>query len=809
MKARKVNFLSLLLAIIVTLMSLSITSPVKASVATVAPFPIGIFNTPNSNDTTFAKYKEIKDMNATFLLMTNGVDNFAENDAALTQAAANGLKVIVSDRRLMFNSTPINQIIDGSSKAVSNTNSIGQTFTTPAGASDFIIDTIQININNNQDWTSHVTLTLNVYDNPSKTNLIRSSPITGPVIDHKPVFYVGNIFTPNTAYYMELTSNSSVPIHWVGTSSDGYSGGKAYQNGAADSSFDFWFKMDALDTMYNGASKPSVSDINEIANYYKTNPSLLGYNLLDEPSSNKMTRLQGAAEAFKQQDPNHLSFVNLFPSYASQDQLHGIKTTDGGFVSPDNALGQTFKTNATTTFISTIQLYIVVENWSNTEPLTLKLWNSKDKTTLLGQDTLFGPGIINPRFTLNANVSANTNYYWELTHGGAANEYVGWVVRSPNGVDWVKDGTAYDHGNPIDSDYWFAINQNINPFSYEDYVYQWASKNPDILMYDHYPFFENGGFSNTYYSDMEIIRRQGLTNKVDFWTYIQSIGITGSLRSPSEEAMRYQVFTSLAYGAKGISYFSYLTPDYPGTPFHDGIINYDFTKTAVYDYAANINADVLKLGPTLLGLKSESVYHTGSTIPASTTGLPSNFIWKPTDMTQPLVFGYFKNSSGREYMMVVNRDIVNSRSVTFELSPKPGTVTEVSKTTGAEISTNYNSTTGQLTSTFAAGEGRLYALPSTTPIDESAATLTSTIGIVSTFGTANETIMSLPKSTTLATLKASITPAANATFEVYNEDEITVATALTTGKKIIVTAQDGVTKVMYTVIVNCCNTCNE
>ncbi|MBJ6364008.1 S-layer homology domain-containing protein [Paenibacillus sp. GCM10012307] len=82
------------------------------------------------------------------------------------------------------------------------------------------------------------------------------------------------------------------------------------------------------------------------------------------------------------------------------------------------------------------------------------------------------------------------------------------------------------------------------------------------------------------------------------------------------------------------------------------------------------------------------------------------------------------------------------------------------------------------------------------------ATLTSTIGTVSTGGTANETITSIPYSTTLAAFKSAITPAAHATFEVYEADGVTVATALSTGNKVIVTAQDGVTKTTYTVTVN-------
>jgi hypothetical protein len=60
--------------------------------------------------------------------------------------------------------------------------------------------------------------------------------------------------------------------------------------------------------------------------------------------------------------------------------------------------------------------------------------------------------------------------------------------------------------------------------------------------------------------------------------------------------------------------------------------------------------------------------------------------------------------------MVVNRDMTTSRSISVEIPSKPTAVTEVSKSTGAEVSTSYNATTGVLSQTFLPGEGRLFAV---------------------------------------------------------------------------------------------------
>jgi len=715
---KKISFLCTALAAFVLTTGVS---PVHAVTPSVDPFPIGIFWSPDAENTTSTKYQEIKDMNATYVLLSNGIYGYELTDAALTQCAAAGLKCVIQDNRLGSHKFYVEQTIGNDGKFVSNSNSLGQTFTTPADP-DTALDTVQLNIDKTQ-WTAGRTLTLSLYDSPSKTSLIGRASITGPVSDNYPIFGLYKWLSPNTSYYMELTSNDSANIGWVvGSTTDVYSGGTAYQGGLPISNYDFWFKLHYGQKMYSGGAEPSVADIQEIANHYKTNSAFLGYNLMDEPSAEAMTGLQRTAELFKQEDPNHLTYVNLLPTYAGN---LGFGGQTGVFVNPAQSVGQSFKTNSTTTSISTIQLYMEKSQWGTNEPLTLKLWNSPAKTTLIAQQTLSGASTNYPQFTLNASVSPSTTYYWELTHEGGGDNSVGWVVKSTNGTKWEKDGTAYLAGSPTDGDFWFTLNQNLTAFSYEDYVYRWASKDPDFMMYDHYPFGVSGGISTDYYSNMEIIRRQSLAASIDFWTYIQSVGITGALKAPTEGEMRYQVYTSLAYGAKGINYFTYETPSGQGEAFHDGILLPDGTKNASYTYAQTINAEVLKLGPKLLSLTSRAVYHTG-TLPGGTTALPSSFFLQPSNPSDPLVIGYSTDTDGRRYIMVTNRDTINSRTVSFVLPSKPGAVTEVSKTTGTEVSTNYNVSTGTLSSSFAPGEGRLYALPLTSGnLAESAAVTVS------------------------------------------------------------------------------------
>ncbi|WP_239618411.1 beta strand repeat-containing protein, partial [Cohnella mopanensis] len=143
---------------------------------------------------------------------------------------------------------------------------------------------------------------------------------------------------------------------------------------------------------------------------------------------------------------------------------------------------------------------------------------------------------------------------------------------------------------------------------------------------------------------------------------------------------------------------------------------------------------------------------------------------------------------------------LNGLVATFMLSggasAKVGSVTQLSGTTA-------NNFTGTVTYTVTAADNstQTWKVTVTVAAASATATLTSTIGTVSVGGTANETIANVPFGTTLVQLKAAITPAAGATYEVYMGDGITVATDLFSGYVVIVTAQDGTTKVIYTITV--------
>lgn len=178
--------------------------------------------------------------------------------------------------------------------------------------------------------------------------------------------------------------------------------------------------------------------------------------------------------------------------------------------------------------------------------------------------------------------------------------------------------------------------------TYAEYLSQFmAQYRPEVLSYDHYPFLTahgsqlaglgqgetpsesggsgNGGGSNdfgqaispSYYLNLQLIREQALAHGVPFWLFIQTLSFNGTNRDPSEAEMRWQVYTSLAFGAKGLQYFTYWTPDNGVETFGDAMIDRAGNKTVHYYEVQGINRELHAIGPTLLSLTSTGVWFHG------------------------------------------------------------------------------------------------------------------------------------------------------------------------------------------------------
>ncbi len=241
--------------------------------------------------------------------------------------------------------------------------------------------------------------------------------------------------------------------------------------------------------------------------------------------------------------------------------------------------------------------------------------------------------------------------------------------------------------------------------TYEAYIEKFIEIfQPKVLSYDHYPF-KNTGFRPNYYDNMEKIRTAALAHNLPFWAFTMSCAIDPMYPEPNESWIRLQVFTDLAYGAKGIQYFTYGLPPSGREKFTIAIMDSNGHKTYIYDIARRVNMEIHALAPTLNNLSSIAVYNS-EPLPLGTTGISEDFVIKKT-AGYPIVIGYFNDTRNRKYIMLTSRDYEKSGDVKLTLSEGIKGLTEVSKATGHDLPV-ISPINGMLTVQLDPGDGRLF-----------------------------------------------------------------------------------------------------
>jgi hypothetical protein len=251
----------------------------------------------------------------------------------------------------------------------------------------------------------------------------------------------------------------------------------------------------------------------------------------------------------------------------------------------------------------------------------------------------------------------------------------------------------------------YATREQLGNPTYEQHVDEFCRVvQPKLVSYDHYALLANGERPD-YFENLEIIRRQGIKHRVPF-NYILLSVPHGPYREPSEADLRWQVNTALAYGARGLMYFTYTTPNDPVWNYRNAIIDSEGKPTAKYDQVRRINGEILELAPTLMRLTSVAVYHTGMA-PRGAKLLPDNGLIAHIDGGE-FVVGQFNSDAGHKYAMLVNRSPRQAAraAVTFSQTVE---LWEVSRSTGRERSVFVSDDGPGSTwrAAFKPGEGRL------------------------------------------------------------------------------------------------------
>ena len=213
---------------------------------------------------------------------------------------------------------------------------------------------------------------------------------------------------------------------------------------------------------------------------------------------------------------------------------------------------------------------------------------------------------------------------------------------------------------------------------------------PSLLSYDHYQF-ANSGDSTDYFLNLALIRERALAAGLPFMNIVQAASWGPTLnasphspRVPTPDEMRFLVYSTVAYGAQGISYYVYCFPDHQG-----GIAHADGTPTPLYHALKTLNREFVAIAKELQPLKSHGVFHAGM-LPPGTAALPKESVfnfdppipdvaYRPGERVESVVLSRFGIGDAATHAVVVNLDYKLERTVTLT-GPAPLEIFDV--TTG-------------------------------------------------------------------------------------------------------------------------------
>lgn len=196
------------------------------------------------------------------------------------------------------------------------------------------------------------------------------------------------------------------------------------------------------------------------------------------------------------------------------------------------------------------------------------------------------------------------------------------------------------------------------------------------VSYDHYALMEDGSLRDGYFANLELVRKAALRHNIGFWNVVMSTACL-NYAEPDEAGLRFQAYTTLAYGARGLSWFTYFTPAIGN--FRHGPIDQFGQETPTWSMLRRVNLQIHRLGPTYLTLRSIGVFHHPN-IPEGCQGISvSRHVGELTG--GDLLVGEFEDPLGRPFIILVNKDLRRSTPFTIRFR-SPGAVWQVSAYTG-------------------------------------------------------------------------------------------------------------------------------
>ena len=258
-----------------------------------------------------------------------------------------------------------------------------------------------------------------------------------------------------------------------------------------------------------------------------------------------------------------------------------------------------------------------------------------------------------------------------------------------NYTDGIKLFKNYANINGyVNSFPYYADDASISETVYSNYLSDVVNAGVDVISYDNYPVgmgkkllfitTKNTNYKG-FYQNLKLARAKSIDSGKPFWTFAQvGDGFTEENTKnidekylPTAAEMQWEINASLAFGSKGIQYYSVVQPEKYANGSYDytrsGLISANGEKNARYfDAAKSINKYIATIDEVLMNSENEALIINDENASKYVTGSTGYKEVKSVDGTNALIgcFNYF----GKTALLVVNCNVSESQKITVNFN---------------------------------------------------------------------------------------------------------------------------------------------
>lgn len=206
----------------------------------------------------------------------------------------------------------------------------------------------------------------------------------------------------------------------------------------------------------------------------------------------------------------------------------------------------------------------------------------------------------------------------------------------------------------------YASPAQLGTATYGEYLERFIDQvKPRFISYDHYALMDDGTLRDGYFQNLEAVRRASLAAGIPFWNIVLS-NAHFHYAEPTPAGLRFQLYTTLAYGGRGISYFTYFAPDVGN--YRLAPVDQFGNRTPTWDMLRNVNLQIHQLAPVYLTLTSINVFHHGGEVPEGCSGDDTS-VHLDAVSGGDLLVGEFTGPAGQPAVLIVNKDLQSSTAL--------------------------------------------------------------------------------------------------------------------------------------------------